>query len=140
MNFFSVYSSQRLKLSAVGASSTTGTAGVRAGLFKMASNIRRITRCFSSLRQSFPLYSKIDLNYHLNAISRSITILSRCNLSNAASQVKTSEDEVESGQKETKIPILSDFENRNPRNPEYFGYNKPRGYATQKYRKDFYNK
>jgi len=106
----------------------------------MASNIRRITRCFSSLRQSFPLYSKIDLNYHLNAISRSITILSRCNLSNAASQVKTSEDEVESGQKETKIPILSDFENRNPRNPEYFGYNKPRGYATQKYRKDFYNK
>lgn len=136
MNFFSVYSSQRLKLSAVGASSTTGPASVRARLFKMASNIRRITRCFSSLRQSFPLYSKIDLN----VISRSITILSRCNLSNAASQVKTSEDEVESGQKETKIPILSDFENRNPRNPEYFGYNKPRGYATQKYRKDFYNK
>lgn len=109
---------------------------MRAGLSKMASNVVGLTRCFSSIRQSFPQFSKIDLN----AISRSVFIVARCSLSHAASQVKITENEVESGRRKTKIPILSDFENRNPRNPEYFGYNKPRGYATQKYRKDYYNK
>ena len=103
----------------------------------MASNsIARITRCFTSIRQSFPQYKKINLN----SISRSVFILARCNQSIAARQVKTSKDAAESDREKKKIPILSDFENRNPRNPEYFGYNKPRGYATQKYRKDYYNK
>ena len=123
----------------VNASCTTRLASVRAKLIKMASNsIGRISQCFSSFRQSLPLYTKVDLC----AISRPILQLARCNLSIAAAQVKTSENADESDRKNklTKIPILNDFENRNPRNPEYFGYNKPRGYGTQKYRTDFYNK
>lgn len=110
---------------------------MRIRLPKMAAvRIKNMSCCFSSLRQSFLRNNKIDLI----DLSRSMLILARCNLSIAARQVKLTEDAVESDRKKTKIPILSDFENRNPRNPEYFGYNKPRGYATQKYRKDYYNK
>ncbi|CAH3192806.1 unnamed protein product [Porites evermanni] len=101
-----------------------------------AFRVKNISCCFSSLRQSFLQNNRIDLN----DLPRLVLILSRCNLSIAARKVKSSEDAVESHPKKTKLPILSDFENRNPRNPEYFGYNKPRGYATQKYRKDYYNK
>ena len=32
------------------------------------------------------------------------------------------------------------FVNRNPRNPEYFGYNKPRGYSTQYKKRNFYKR
>ena len=123
----------------VSSSCTTRLASMRAKLIKMASNsIGRISQCFSSFGQSLPLYTKVDLC----AISRPFLQLARCNLSTAAAQVKTSDkaDENDRRKKLIEIPILNDFENRNPRNPEYFGYNKPRGYGTQKYRTDFYNK
>lgn len=118
-------------------SCNTGLVSVRIRLPKMAAfRVKSISCCFSSLRQSFLQNNRIDLN----DLSRAMLILARCNLSTAARQVNLSEDAFESDRKKIKIPILSDFENRNPRNPEYFGYNKPRGYATQKYRKDYYNK
>ena len=118
-------------------SCNTRLVSVRIRLRKMAAfRVKNISCCFSSLRQSFLQNNRIDLN----DLPRLVLILSRCNLSIAAREVKSSEDADESYPKKTKIPILSDFENRNPRNPEYFGYNKPRGYATQKYRKDYYNK
>ncbi|XP_068678696.1 large ribosomal subunit protein uL18m-like [Montipora foliosa] len=91
--------------------------------------------CLSSFMKSLSR----DLNIDLCAISRRIFILKRHQLSMSAAQVKD-KDSVEDDQKNNKLQILSNFENRNPRNPEYFGYNKPRGHATQKYRKDFYNK
>ena len=80
-----------------------------------------------------------DLNSDLCATSGRIFVLRRCQISMSAVQVKD-KDSVEDDQKNNKLQMFSKFENRNPRNPEYFGYNKPRGHATQKYRKDFYNK
>ncbi|KAL9981576.1 hypothetical protein ACROYT_G010297 [Oculina patagonica] len=103
----------------------------------MASNsIARVVPCFPSIRQSFQSYKKINLKI----ISRAVCALSRCSFSSAASQVKEIERDAENDREKSKIPIISEFENRNPRNPEYFGYNKPRGYSTQMYRVDFYNK
>lgn len=111
---------------------------MRTRLTKMASkSLTKISRCIASIRQSLTLYTKID-QY---AISRTGLLLVRRSLSIAAARVKTKEDAVDGDHRnKNKLQILSDFENRNPRNPEYFGYNKPRGFATQKYRKDFYNK
>lgn len=104
---------------------------------KMASNsIAKVAPCFPSVRQGFRSYSKINLK----AISRALCALSRCSFSSAASQLKDIETAAENDREKSKIPILSEFENRNPRNPEYFGYNKPRGYSMQTYRVDFYNK
>jgi hypothetical protein len=41
----------------------------------------------------------------------------------------------------SSCPRLSgEFVNRNPRNAEYEGKNKPRGYGTQFSRRDYYNK
>lgn len=37
------------------------------------------------------------------------------------------------------IPSLS-FVNRNPKNPEYFGYNKQRGYSTQYKKRNFFRR
>lgn len=116
----------------------TRFASVRTKVSKMASNIARvaIAPCFPSFRHNFLSCNKINLRI----ISRTICALSRCNFSNAASQVKEIEKAAESDREKSKIPILSEYENRNPRNHEYFGYNKPRGYSTQMYRVDFYNK
>jgi len=103
----------------------------------MASNtVARVAPCFPSIRQRFLYYKKIDLK----VISRTICALSRCSFSNAASHVKEVETAAERDREKSKIQIISEFENRNPRNPEYFGYCKPRGYSTQTYRVDFYNK
>ena len=118
-------------------SCTTWFASMRVNLPKMASNsIAKMAPCFSSIRQSFQSYKRINLTI----ISRAIFSLSRCSFSSAASQVKEIETSDEKDHEKSKIPIISEFENRNPRNPEYFGYNKPRGYSTQTYRVDFYNK
>ncbi|PFX20453.1 39S ribosomal protein L18, mitochondrial-like [Stylophora pistillata] len=91
----------------------------------------------SLLRHSLLSYKKINLHI----LSRNIHYLSRCNFSSAATQVKEVDEATEkSDSRKTKIPVLGEFENRNPRNEEYFGFNKPRGYSTQVYRVDFYNK
>ena len=104
---------------------------------KMASNtVARVSPCFPSIRQRFLSYKKINLKI----ISRTICALSRCSFSNAAIQVKEVVTAAERDREKSKVPIISEFENRNPRNPEYFGYCKPRGYSTQTYRVDFYNK
>ena len=105
--------------------------------FKMAAKtVARFAPCFPSIGQHFLSYKKTNLKI----ISRTISALSRCSFSNAASQVKEVEMAAERDREKSKIPIISEFENRNPRNPEHFGYNKPRGYSTQTYRVDFYNK
>lgn len=112
-------------------------ASMRVNLAKMASNtVARVAPCFPSIRQRFLSNKKINLKI----VTRTICALSRCSFSNAASQVKEVETAAERDREKSKIPIISEFENRNPRNPEYFGYNKPRGYSTQTYRVDFYNK
>lgn len=119
------------------ASCNTWFASMRLNLSKMASNsIARVVPCFPSIREGFQSYKKINLKI----ISRAVCALSRCSFSSAASQVKEIETAAENDREKSKIPIMSEFENRNPRNPEYFGYNKPRGYSTQMYRVDFYNK
>ena len=101
-----------------------------------AKTIARFAPCFTSIGQHFLSYKMTNLKI----LSRTICALSRCSFSNAASQVKEVETAAERDREKSKIPIISEFENRNPRNPEYFGYNKPRGYSTQTYRVDFYNK
>lgn len=101
--------------------------------FKMASRVGRIRRCLSSFLEGLVTESKVDPC----AISR--PILSSRNLSIPAARV-LDKHSVKDDRINAKLPIVSDFENRNPRNPEYFGHNKPRGGATQKYRQDFYNK
>ena len=112
-------------------------ASMRFIISKMASNtVARVAPCFHSIRQRFLSFKKINLK----TLSRTICALSRCSFSNAASQVKEVETAAERDREKSKIPIIGEFENRNPRNPEYFGYNKPRGYSTQMYRVDFYNK
>ena len=104
---------------------------------KMASNtVARIAPCFPSIRQRFLCYKKINQEI----LSRTICAPSGSSFSNAASQVKEVETAAERDREKSKIAIISEFENRNPRNPEYFGYCKPRGYSTQTYRVDFYNK
>lgn len=104
---------------------------------KMASNtVARVAPCFPSIRERFLSSKKMNLRI----ISRTLCALSKRSFSNATSQVKEVETAAERDREKSKIPIISEFENRNPRNPEYFGYNKPRGYSTQTYRVDFYNK
>jgi hypothetical protein len=36
--------------------------------------------------------------------------------------------------------LLNTFVNRNPKNPEYFGYNKQRGYSTQYKKRNFFKR
>ena len=116
------------------------TRSVRTGLANMAT--KSLARAL--IPSYLPLVRRSLLNYkeiNLKIISRNICCVSRCNFSNAASQVKEIDDATEnSDPRKMKIPILGEFENRNPRNEEYFGFNKPRGYSTQVYRVDFYNK
>ena len=113
---------------------------VRTGLANMATKSLKRALIPSYL----PFVGRRLLNYkeiNLKIISRNICCISRCNFSKAASQVKEVDEATEnSDPPKTKIPILGEFENRNPRNEEYFGFNKPRGYSTQVYRVDFYNK
>lgn len=109
------------------------------GFAKMASNslaCALIPSYISSVRHSYLGYKKVSLK----TVSRALCVLSRCNFSNAVNQVREIDKAAESDHRKTKIPILGEFENRNPRNEEYFGFNKPRGYSTQVYRVDFYNK
>lgn len=40
----------------------------------------------------------------------------------------------------SKSKPLDVFVNRNPKNPEYFGYNKQRGYSTQYKKRNFYKR
>ena len=70
--------------------------------------------------------------------TRTFSSLSSCSYC----QVKAYQDtERNENQIEQKTPKLrKEFINLNPRNPEYFGLNKPRGYSTQYDRRDFYNK
>ena len=104
--------------------------------FKMASgSVGRIKRCLSSFLLGLARESKVDPC----AFSRQIPILSSRNVSIPAARV-LDKNSVKDDRINAKLPIVNEFENRNPRNPEYFGYNKPRGGATQKYRQDYYNK
>lgn len=116
------------------------TRSVRTGLANMAT--KSLVRAL--IPSYLPLVRRSLLNYkeiNLKIISRNIRCISRCNFSNAASQMKEVDEATEnSDPRKTKIPILGEYENRNPRNEEYFGFNKPRGYSTQVYRVDFYNK
>ncbi|XP_029193959.1 39S ribosomal protein L18, mitochondrial-like isoform X1 [Acropora millepora] len=97
--------------------------------------VGRIKRCLSSFLLGLARESKVDPC----AFSRRVPILSSRNVSIPAARV-LDKHSVKDDRINAKFPIVSEFENRNPRNPEYFGYNKPRGGATQKYRQDYYNK
>ena len=48
------------------------------------------------------------------------------------------ENDVDLTQK-SSIPLVT-FVNRNPKNPEYFGYNKQRGYSTQYKKRNFFKR
>ncbi|KXJ28920.1 39S ribosomal protein L18, mitochondrial [Exaiptasia diaphana] len=80
------------------------------------------------------LNSVIKTKINASSIIRSSALICRC--INASAQENV----------ESKIPasscqpVKTHFTNRNPRNVEYEGKNKPRGYGTQFSRRDFYNK
>ncbi|KAK2574111.1 39S ribosomal protein L18 [Acropora cervicornis] len=84
-------------------------------------SVGRIKRCLSSFLLGLARESKVDLC----AFSRRIPILSSRNVCIPAARV-LDKHSVKDDRINAKLPIVSEFENRNPRNPEYFGYNKPR--------------
>ncbi|KAK3746279.1 hypothetical protein QZH41_016526 [Actinostola sp. cb2023] len=65
---------------------------------------------------------------------RSLPIFSRCIYSGVKESVEVENEGF------SCPSVRAEFTNRNPRNVEYEGNNKPRGYGTQFTRKDFYNK
>lgn len=95
-----------------------------------ASSTSKITKCLH-FKPTFTLHELFSAKSNSNLVKRIFHTLPRC----SSSQVN------EKVQQENGSPSLrGEFVNRNPRNVEYEGRNKPRGYGTQFSRRDYYNK
>lgn len=93
----------------------------------------RVKMCVRNKTKNM-LNSLINANINSSFIKRSFPTLSRCVHSGVKEKIEANDEAI------SPPVVRTEFTNRNPRNVEYEGKNKPRGYGTQFSRKDFYNK
>ena len=100
--------------------------------------------CKILVNATFELFRKnLWRGSSLNAVF--IRHLSTCNVSAATSPKQNrphdeNSSKIEHDRQQDLGPPSHVFINRNPKNPEYFGYNKQRGYSTQYKKRNFFKR
>lgn len=98
-----------------------------------ASSTNKLIKCLH-FKPLFTLHKLFPAEPNSELVKRIFHTLPRCSFSQVNEKVQE-----ENGRNPSPF-LRGEFVNRNPRNVEYEGRNKPRGYGTQFSRRDYYNK